>query len=57
MRTTFRSFASQSFIAAPAEDLPDNLLDLPEVDRDKKLEAANQALEAASLAFTHAALR
>jgi hypothetical protein len=41
----------------PPEDLPDNLLDLPEIDRDKKLEAANQALEAASLAFTRAALR
>ena len=31
--------------------------DLPEIDRDKKLEDANQALEAASLAFTRAALR
>jgi hypothetical protein len=33
------------------------VLDLPEIDRDKKLEAANRALEAATLAFTRAALR
>jgi hypothetical protein len=32
------------------------LLDLPELDRDKKLEANNQAMDAASLAFTRTAL-
>jgi hypothetical protein len=43
--------------AALPEGLPDNLFDLSETDREEKLEAANQALEAASLAFTRAALR
>jgi hypothetical protein len=42
--------------AALPEDVPANFFELSEADRDNKLEVANQALEAASLALTRAAL-
>lgn len=39
------------------EELPNDLLDLPEADRDRWLQEADQALETASLALSRAALR
>lgn len=52
----FSAIAAAVWSARLPEDLPDNLYDLPEADRANKLQAANEALEAASLALTRAAL-
>lgn len=57
--TTMQDFAAIAAAVRAAglpEDLPDNLFDLSEADRDIKLEAANLALETASLALTRAVL-
>ncbi|MDA9426432.1 MULTISPECIES: hypothetical protein [Bradyrhizobium] len=57
--TTMQDFAAIAAAVRAAglpEDLPDNLFDLSEADRDNKLEAANLALETASLALTRAVL-
>lgn len=56
-RQEFAAIAAAVRSAAMPEDLPDNLLDLPEADRDRWLHEADQALETASLALSRAALR
>jgi hypothetical protein len=57
--TTQQEFAAiaEALRSAAPPDLADNLFDLPDAQRDAALDAANQALEAASLVFTRAALR
>lgn len=53
----FAAIAAAIRGAAIPEELPDDLLDLPEADRDRWLQQADQALETATLALSRAALR